>query len=128
MKKVRSHLGSKHAIPTLDNILYDDLRNYEIDSSSNNYQQILKKINCHVAIRDLSSIPILEQLSQFKDERMAIVAIIALGNYYHESAALAMINLVCNNKNNEVIRKSLTALENLCNYYPETITIIDRFG
>jgi hypothetical protein len=119
------YLGSKHAIPTLDNILYDNLRNYEVNPSSNNYQQILNKINCHIAIRDLNSIPILEQLSQFKDERIAIIAIIALGNFYHESAALALIDVICNKKNNEIIRKSLDALENLCNNYPETIAIIE---
>ena len=119
------NLGSKHSIPTLNNILYDDLKNYENNASSDNYQKILNMINCHVAVRALSSIPILEQLSQLKDERIATISIIALGNFFHESAALALVHLSCNKRNNEVIRKSLASLENLYDNYPETISIIE---
>ena len=121
-----SYLGSKHSIPTLKCMLYDSLKYYEVDPSSRNYQDLITKINCHVIIRELDSIPILEQLSQLKDERITTISITALGNFFHESAAFALINLICNKKNNEVIAKALTSLENLCINQPETILLIEE--
>ena len=121
-----SYLGSKHSIPTFKCMLFDSLKNYEVDPSSRNYQDLLTKINYHIIIRELDSISILEQLSQLKDQRITTISIIALGNFFHESAALALINLACNKKNNEVIAKALTALENLCVNQPEIILLIEE--
>jgi hypothetical protein len=108
--KTLSYLGSKHSIPTLNSLLYDTVKKYETQKSSNNYQKVLNMIFNHVIIRAIDSISILEQLSQLKDNRIATIAIIAMGNFFHESAASALINLICNKKNNEVIQTSLYQL------------------
>jgi hypothetical protein len=121
-----SHLGSRHCIPTLNCMLYDALKNYEINPSSHNYQNALAMIFNHVKIRALDSIAILEQLSQLEDKRIATIAIIALGNFFDKSAALALIDLLCNKKNNEVIENALTALEHHCMNSPESVVIIEN--
>jgi hypothetical protein len=121
-----SHLGSKHSIPTLNCMLYDALNHYEISTSSSNYQNVLTLIVHQVMIRELCSISIFEQLSHLEDKRIATIAIIALGNYFHESAASVLVNLVCNKKNDEVIRKALTALENLCTNNPEAVLVVEN--
>lgn len=121
-----SHLGSKHSIPTLNCMLYDALNQYEIETSSSNYQNVLTMIMYHVMIRELNSISILEQLSHLNDRRIATIAIIALGNYYHESAASVLVDLACNKKNDEVIGKALTALENLCINSSEAVLVIEK--
>jgi hypothetical protein len=117
-------LGSKHSIPIFNNLLFDALEYYENNTSSKNYQNVLNMMVSHVMIREVDSISILEQLSQLEDKRIATIAIISLGNFFHESAALALINLVCNKRNNEIIDNAIIALENLCMNSPESILMI----
>jgi hypothetical protein len=80
----------------------------------------------HVMIRELDSIPILEQLSELEDKRIATIAIISLGIFFHESAALALINLICNKRDNDVVDNALIALENLCMNSLEAVMTIDK--
>ena len=119
-------LGSKHSTSVFNCILYDTLKNYEINTSSDNYQNLLTMINYHIIVRALDSIPTLKQLCQLKDERIAIVSIIAIGNFFHDSTVFVLAELACNKRNNEVVNKALTVLEVLSSNYPEAISIIEE--
>jgi hypothetical protein len=72
----------------------------------------------------LDSIQLLEGLAYHQDTRIATVAITALGNYYHESAASALIEILCKSKNREIVKTTTRAILNVGKKCPETIPVI----
>jgi hypothetical protein len=97
---------------------------YVNSKSSEDYRLLLQCINSHVVVRQLDSITHLEKLLNVKDQRIITPAITALGNLYHESSAQAIIDLFCKTANEQLIKSSVTALENIVKKSPETLVVI----
>ncbi|MFW9956878.1 MAG: hypothetical protein ACFFCT_02305 [Candidatus Odinarchaeota archaeon] len=119
-----SLLSSRHSFSTLKSMLEETLDVYNKDSSSENYRQFLHLIHLHVKVRTLDSIQLLERLAYLKDRRIATVAITALGNYYHESAAIALVEILCKSKNREIVKTATNAILNVGKRSPETVSVI----
>jgi hypothetical protein len=119
-----SVLSSRHSFSILKSMLEEVLDIYAKDSSSENYRQVLYLINTQVRVRMLDSIQLLEGLAYHQDTRIATVAITALGNYYHESAASALIEILCKSKNREIVKTTTRAILNVGKKCPETIPVI----
>ena len=106
-------LSSKHSYPTIKFILEEALDQYEKTPSSSNFREVLSCVNAHVRIRTPESIMLLEELAHSKDTRIATTVITALGNFYTESAASALIDLLCETKNREVADITVRAIKNV---------------
>jgi hypothetical protein len=116
--------GSSHSLPILNAILDNAVIQYVNSKSSEDYRLLLQCINSHVVVRQLDSITHLEKLLNVKDQRIITPAITALGNLYHESSAQAIIDLFCKTANEQLIKSSVTALENIVKKSPETLVVI----
>jgi hypothetical protein len=117
-------LSSRHSLPTLRFLLEEVLDFYTKEPLSDRYRRILNLIHMHVRIRTLDSIQLLESLTSLKDIRIATVAITALGNYYNESAAAALVELLCRSRNREIVRTATGAILNVGKKCPETYSVI----
>ena len=116
--------SSKHSSPILKFLLKDTLDQYEQQQSSDIFRNILSLVNAHVRVRDLHSIILLEELAHSKDIRIATTAITALGNFYNESAASALVDLLCTTKNKEVAETVTRAIKNVSNSCFETRYVV----
>jgi len=119
-----SILSSKHSFTTLKSMLEETLDIYTKDSSSESYRRFLHLIHTHVKVRVLDSIQLLEGLAYLKDTRIATVAITALGNFYHESAASALVEILCKSKNREIVKTATSAILNVGKRCPETVSVV----
>jgi hypothetical protein len=117
-------LSSRHSIPTLRFILQKALDDYNTEPSSDKYRQVVNLIHMHVRIRTPDSIQFLESLMGLKDLRIATAAITALGNYYNESAAAALTELLCKSRNREIVKTTVSAISNVGKKCPETYLAI----
>ena len=61
---------------------------------------------------------------QLKDIRLVTPATMALGNFYHESSAAALLETLCNRKKNKILEAAVTALDNLYIRTPEAEAIL----
>jgi hypothetical protein len=119
-----SLLASRHSIPLLNTLLDEASSSYEKSSSTTDYKKTLKCINAHISVRDIESVLVLEKSSQMKNTRIATTAILAIGNYYHESSAAILVKLLCTQKNNEIEKAVMKAIENVYKKCPEADQII----
>lgn len=119
-----SALSSKHSYHTLKSILQNSLDKYENSQSSSDFRKILSCINAHVRVRTPESIVHLEELTRSKDLRTSTVAITALGNFYNEAAASALVDLLCATRNKEVANTTIRAIKNVSKRCFETKYII----
>jgi hypothetical protein len=97
---------------------------YMTSESSEDYRHLLQCINSHVVVRHLNSITQLEKLLTLSDQRIATPSITALGNFYHESSAHALVELLCKNVDEEITMASVNALDNILKKSPETLVVI----
>lgn len=116
--------GSIQSIPTLSIMLDTIVSKYMSSESSGDYRQLLQCINSHVAVRDLNSILVLERLLKTRNNRIISPAITALGNFYHESSALAIAELLCSQKDDSITELAIPALANIMSKCPEVIPAI----
>lgn len=119
-----SEMSSVQSYPTLEFILKDALDQYEKQPSSDNFRIFLSYVNIHVRVRTSESIILLEELAHSKDTRIATTAITALGNFYNESAASALVDLLCTTRNREIIDTTVRAIKNVSNSCFETKYIL----
>jgi hypothetical protein len=119
-----STLSSRYSFPTLRSMLEEALDTYNKDPSSENYRKVLHLIHIQVRVRALESIQLLEGLAHLKNVRISTVAIAALGNYYHESAVSALIEILCTNRNQEIIRATVNSILNIGKRCLETVLVI----
>lgn len=120
-----SNHSSRHSFPTLKSMLEETLDIYNKDSSSENFRRFLHLVHKHVRVRTLESIQLFEGLSYIKDIRIATVTITALGNFYHESAASSLIEILCRSRNREIVKTATTAILNIGKRCPETVSAIE---
>ncbi len=119
-----SLLASRHSVPLLNTLLDEASSAYVNKSSTTGYKEILDNINAHIAVRNVDSILVLEKSVQMKNNRIATTAILAIGNFYHESSAAALVNLLCNLKDDEITKAVAKAIENVYRKCPEADRII----
>jgi hypothetical protein len=119
-----SLLASRHSIPLLNTLLNEASSAYKNSSSTAGYKEILNYINAHISIRNVESILALEKSSQMKNTRIATTAILAIGNFYHESSVAALAKLLCTRKNVEIEKFVIKAIENVYKKCPEADHVI----
>ena len=119
-------LSSKHSYPTLKFILKEALDQYEKQPSSSNFRKVLSCVNTHIRIRTPESIMLLEEVAHSKDTRIATTAITALGNFYTESAASVLVDLLCETKNREVADTTVRAIKNVSDRCFETKYVVRK--
>jgi hypothetical protein len=117
-------LSSRHSFATLRFMLQDALDVYAKAPSSQNYRRVLDLIHMHIRVRTIESLQLLEGLAFLKDDRIATVAITALGNLYHESTAHALIELLCKTKKRETVKTAMNAILNVGKKCPETMSLV----
>jgi len=106
-------LASKYSYHPLKSLLEGSLDHYEKNASSTNFRKVLACVNAHIRVRTSKSISLLEELAHFKDTRIATTTITALGNFYDESAASALLDLLCVTKNREIENTTIRAIKNV---------------
>lgn len=119
-----SALSSKHSFHTLKSVLQNSLDYYENSQSSSNFRNILSCVNAYVRVRDPEFIIHLEEITRSKDMRISTVAITALGNFYSEAAASALVDLLCTTRNKEVANTTIRAIKNISKRCFETKYIV----
>jgi hypothetical protein len=119
-----SLLASKHSVPLLNSLLDEASSAYEDSSSTADYKRILDYINAHISVRNVESVLVLEKSSQMKNIRIATMAILAIGNFYHESSAATLVKLLCTKKSDEIEKAAVKAIENVYRKCPEADHII----
>ncbi len=117
-------LASMYSYHPLKSILEESLDNYEKHSSSTNFRKVLTCVNAHIRVRTSESILLLEELAQSKDTRIATTSITALGNFYNESAASALVDLLCETKNHEIENTTIRAIKNVSKRCFETKYVV----
>ena len=117
-------LASRYSVPLLNTLLDEVTSGYEETSSTARYKEILDYISAHISVRDVESVLVLEKSSQMKNTRIATMAILAIGNFYHESAAATLVKLLCTRKNNEIVKVIIKAIENVYKKCPEADRVI----
>ncbi len=118
--------SSKHSFSIIKFLLKDNLDQYEQQRSSDNFREILLLTNAHVRIRNPQSIMLLEELAYSKNIRIATTAITALGNFYNESAASVLVDLLCTTKNREVSETVMRAIRNISKNCFETRYVVKQ--
>jgi hypothetical protein len=116
--------GSKYSFPVINTLLDKSIMKYKNNTSSDNYRYLLSCINAHVVVRTLESILSLKKLMQLKDLRLVTPAAMALGNFYHESSAAALLEVLCNRKDKKILEAAVTPLDNLYIRTPEAESIL----
>ena len=116
--------SSKYSYPTLKFMLENILDHYEDSQSSSAFRNVLSYVNAHVRVRTPESIMLLENLTHSKDNRIATTAVTALGNFYNEASASALVDLLCTTKNNEVANTTMRAIKNVSKRCFETKYIV----
>lgn len=117
-------LSSRHSFATLRFMLQDALDIYTKDPSSENYRRTINLIHMHVRVRTIESLQLLEGLAFLKDDRIATIAITALGNLYHESTACVLIELLCKSKKREIVKTTMNAILSVGKKCPETRSVV----
>jgi hypothetical protein len=118
-------LASRHSLPTLNILLDEASSQYKGNPTTTGFKKILQYINAHIAVRALDAIVVLEKTSKMKNPRIATLAILAIGNFYHESAASLLVDKLCNSKNREITDTTIQSIENIYKRCPEVDYVID---
>jgi len=118
-------LGSKYSHPLLNTVLESTVVDYQQDKSNNLFRRFISCINSHVQVRSLNSLATFERIMQLDNSRLATPVTIALGNFYHESAASVLIELACRTRNKDVETASLTSIANIRRKCPEVEVVLD---
>jgi hypothetical protein len=122
-------LASRHALPTLNTLLDETISQYKNSQSTTDFKKILQYINAHIAVRAIDSVVVLEKTSRMVDTRIATMAIIAIGNFYHESAVSILVDILCANKKREIIDTTTRSIKSVHKRCPEADHVIDiRFN
>jgi HEAT repeat protein len=114
-------LGSRHAIPLANNLLSQAITRYLNTESSHDFGVLIKLIRLHIAIRSLESIASLEELANSSVQRVSTTAMVALANFYHESAVYSLAHLLCKSKDEQVIQLANNGLINIGKKLPEIL-------
>ncbi|TFG35053.1 HEAT repeat domain-containing protein [Candidatus Thorarchaeota archaeon] len=118
-------LSSSLSYPIIEAIVKESLDHYEREQTSQRYRDFLAGIYAHVRIRSIESVSLMEQFAQSDNPRIATTAITALGNFYHESAASALVDILCKTKNKEITEIANNAILNVSKRCPETKYVIN---
>lgn len=118
-------LASRHALPTLNTLLDESISQYKDSQSTAGFKTMLQYINAHIAVRAIDSVIVLEKASRMTDTRVATMAIIAIGNFYHESAVSTLVDILCTNKKREIMDTTTRSIRTVHKRCPEADHVID---
>ncbi|MHA2025959.1 MAG: hypothetical protein ACW98U_08675 [Candidatus Thorarchaeota archaeon] len=118
-------LASRHALPTLNALLDESISQYKDSQSTASFKTILQYINAHIAVRAIDSVIVLEKASKMTDTRVSTMAIIAIGNFYHESAVSTLVDILCTNKKREIIDTTTRSIRTVHKRCPEADHVLD---
>ncbi len=118
------NLGSRHSFSVLNYVLRNAIDQYKSNNNSESYRNLLSSIRDHVAVRYPESILPLNEAASESDPRLATPAIMAIGNFYDESAVTALVNIICTKKFPEIRKTCLSSIDNLRQRCPETQVVI----
>jgi len=118
-------LGSKHSLPLLNTVLESAVVDYQQDKSNNLFRRFVSCMNSHVQVRSLNSLATFERVMQLDNSRLVTPVTIALGNFYHESAASVLIELACRTRNKEIEAASIASIANIHRKCPEVEVVLD---
>lgn len=118
-------LASRHALPTLNTLLDEATSQYNNSQSAAGFNEILQYINAHIAVRALDSVIVLEKTSQMTNTRIATLAVLAIGNFYHESAVSTLVDILCSNKKREIIDTTTRSMKTIHKRCPEADHVIN---
>jgi hypothetical protein len=121
-----SRLASRHALPTLNALLDESISQYGDTKSAAGFNVILRHIRAHVTVRAIDSVMVLEKASRMTDNRVATMAILAIGNFYHESAVSSLLDILCTNKKQEIVDTVTRSIRNVHKRCAETDHVIDE--
>jgi len=118
-------LGSKRSLSLLSTVLESAVADYQQDKSTYLFRTFISCINSHVQVRSLNSFATFERVMQLDNSRLVTPVTVALGNFYHESAASVLIELACRTRNKEVEAASITSITNIHRKCPEVEVVLD---
>ena len=118
------NLGSRHSFSVLNYSMRKAIDQYKANDDSNSYRILLAAIRNHVAIRNPESIRLLNEGALESDPRLVTPSILALGNFYDETAVSILINIICSKKSPEVRKSCISSIENLRQRCPETQAVV----
>ena len=117
-------LGSRHSFSVIDYVMRNAIDQYKSNHDSDSYRILLSSIRNHVAIRNSESILSLSEAALETDLRLLTPSIMALGNFYDETAVSILVNIICSKKASEVRKVCLTSIENIRQRCPETQAVV----
>jgi hypothetical protein len=119
-------LGSRNAMPLMNYLLEESVDAFNSEHTPQKYSEIARQISNHLFIRCIDSILPFERMMAVDDHRISSLAIIALGNYYHESAVGILAELICTTKNDDLRNHAIRSLSRIKTKFPETKSILGK--
>lgn len=119
-------LGSRNAIPLMNYLLEESVDTFNSEYTSQKYSKIAEQLSNHLFIRSIDSILSFEKMTRADDHRISSLAIIALGNYYHESAVIILAEILCRTKNSDLVNYASQSLRRIKSKFPETKPILKK--
>ncbi|MHA2188953.1 MAG: hypothetical protein ACXAAP_01900 [Candidatus Thorarchaeota archaeon] len=120
-------LGSKYSLPAIRSLTLKKADEFSRTESSEDYRSFLLCVDSHVTIRALDSIMTLENLLEIRNSQINTPAIMALGNFYHESSSAVLIDMICTSSDEEILQACEAALLNVQQRSPETTGLIEEY-
>jgi hypothetical protein len=68
----------------------------------------------------------LEKTSQMTNTRIATLAILAIGNFYHESATSTLVDILCTSKKREILDTVVQSIKTNHKHCPEADYVISN--
>ena len=119
-----AQLGSRNAIPLMNYLLEESVDEFNSEYASQKYSKIIMQLSNHLFIRSIDSVMSLEKMAAADNHRISSLAIIALGNYYHESAVSILTETICTTKNDDLRNYAIQSLNRIKIKFPETKAIL----
>ncbi len=119
-----AQLGSRNAIPLMNYLLEESVDEFNSEYNSQKYSKITTQLSNHLFIRSIDSVLSLEKMVAADDYRISSLGIIALGNYYHESAVSLLAETICATKNDNLRNYAIQSLNRIKTKFPETKSLL----
>ncbi len=121
------HLGSKYGISTVNMITRNALDTYCNEETPEIYRLLLDCLNSHLAIRHVDSIPIFDEIISFGISRLILLAITALGHYYHKSSVITLCEHICTTKQKTHLESMKDSIFHIGKKFPELPLVLNEF-
>ncbi len=122
------NLGSRLAVPTLSYILSEQVSDYMERGmrTSETLRNLLRTVTAHTRIRSVESVIPLGNLCYFGEPHLTTPAIVALSNFYDQSAVHALAALLCTTASDAVVRETSKAIMNISTSCAEATHVLNQ--